>query len=103
MAVAMLQEWKDAPPGTEGYDAIHPRLDVENNPPDGLIAHTAGADSGGVWRIFDIWESREQAERFSQERLMPTVQKVMEEHGGGENMRPPDVMDIYELHNFVRT
>jgi hypothetical protein len=85
--VAFMQEWKDAAPGTDNYDAIKAKLDVENNPPDGMIAHTAGRDSSGVWRIFDIWESREQAQRFYEQRLMPIVQELMSQRG--EDMSPP--------------
>jgi hypothetical protein len=98
MAFAMLQEWKDATPGTEIYDAVNKKLDAERNPPEGLIAHTAGRDSNGVWRIFDIWESREQAERFQADRLMPIVQEMMQQAGG--DARPPDTMDLYELYDL---
>src|ERR1700736_3730310 len=98
MAFAMLQEWKDAPPGTENYDAVNKKLDAVENPPDGLIAHTAGRDSNGVWRIFEIWGSREQAQRFQEERLMPIVQEMMQ---ANDDMSPPDVTDVYELHGLV--
>jgi len=99
MAYAFFQEWKDAAPGTDNYDAIRAKLDADNNPPEGLIAHTAGRDSNGVWRIFDIWESREQAQRFQEERVMPIVQEMTERQPG--TMTPPSVVDIYELHDFV--
>jgi hypothetical protein len=100
MAFAMLQEWKDAAPGTETYDAVNERLDAEKNPPDGLIAHTAGRDSTGVWRIFDIWESREQAERFLADRLMPIVQEMMGQPGG--EAQQPDTTELYELYDLQR-
>jgi hypothetical protein len=98
MAVAFIQEWKEAGPDTRNYDAIAAKLDVPNNPPDGLIAHTAGKDSNGAWRIFDIWESREQAQRFQDERLMPIVQEQMQQN---DDMTPPDVVDMYDLHDLV--
>lgn len=98
MAFAMLQEWKDAAPGTETYDAVSKKLDAKNNWPEGLLAHTAGRDSNGVWRIFDIWESREQAERFQADRLMPIVQEVMQQPGADAG--PPDAMDVYELYDL---
>ncbi len=99
MAIAFIQEWKDSDPGTDNYDAISAKLDVKNNPPDGLIAHTAGRDSNGVFRTFSIWESREQVQRFQEERLMPAVQERMQ---SGADGGPPDVVDIYELHDHVR-
>jgi hypothetical protein len=100
MAVAFIQEWKNAAPGTSNYDAIAAKLDVESNPPEGLVAHTAGRDSNGVWRIFSIWQSREQAQRFNAERLMPIVQEMMQQRGA-DDMAPPDTMDVYELHDFI--
>jgi hypothetical protein len=98
MAIAFIQEWRNAAPGTDNYDAVAAKLDVESNPPEGLIAHTAGQDSSGTFRIFDIWESREQAERFQSERLMPIVQEMMQQR---ESMQPPDTMEFYELHDLV--
>ena len=100
MAVAFIQEWKDAAPGTGNYDAVGEKLDARNNPPEGLIAHTAGRDSGGAFRIFAIWESREHAQRFQEERVMPIVQEMLSQRG--EDMPPPDTMDTYELHDFFQ-
>ena len=40
---------------------------------DGLIFHTAGFDDdNGVWRLVDVWETREQGEKFM-ERMMGMV------------------------------
>jgi hypothetical protein len=99
MAVAFIQEWRNANPGTENYDAVAAKVDAQSNPPEGLIAHTAGRDSNGVFRIFDIWETREHAERFQQERIMPIVNELMQQQ---ESMTPPDVQDTYELHDVFR-
>jgi hypothetical protein len=99
MAVAFIQEWRDASPGTENYDAIAAKIGGQGNPPEGLIAHTAGRDASGVWRIFDVWETREHAERFYEQRVMPIVSELMQQR---EDMTPPDVQDMYELHDVVR-
>src|SRR5947209_20550083 len=99
MATAFVQEWKDAAPGTTNYDAISAKLDVQTNPPEGLIAHTAGRDSNGVFGIFDIWESPEQAKRFQDERLMPSVREAVQHPGG--DMTPPDKADMYDLQDFL--
>jgi hypothetical protein len=99
MAIAFIQEWKDAAPGTSNYDAVSAKLDARNNPPEGLIAHTAGRDSNGIFRIFGIWESREHAQRFQEERVMPIVHELSQRGG---DMSPPDTMDTYELHDFFR-
>jgi hypothetical protein len=99
MAVAFIQEWRDAAPGTSNYDAIGAKLDARNNPPEGLIAHTAGRDSNGTFRIFGIWESREHAQRFQEDLVMPIVQEMSQRR---EDMSPPDTVDTYELHDFFR-
>lgn len=43
--------------------------------PDGLIVHVAGPTEAGV-RIIDVWESREQFDRFRRERLLPAIERV---------------------------
>ena len=66
MAVAYLQEFQiqDGDTSTTNYDAVAGALNL-TEAPDGLLIHTAGFDhDGGVFRIFDVWESREQGERF---------------------------------------
>ena len=100
MATASMQEWKNAAPGNSNYDAISEKLDAQGNPPEGLIAHTAGRDSNGVFRIFAIWESCEHAQHFRDKRLMPIVQQAMQQPSG--DMSPPDTEDMYELHDFFR-
>jgi hypothetical protein len=99
MAVAFIQEWRNADPGTDNYDAIASKLDAQSNPPEGLIAHTAGRDANGVFRIFDIWDTRDHAERFQQERIMPIVNELMQQR---DNVTPPDVQETYDLHDLIR-
>jgi hypothetical protein len=103
MPVAFVQEFKvdGGDRSTTNYDTIRDELNAEGDPPEGLIVHTAGFDDGaGVFRIFDVWETREQAERFQQERLMPIVEKMMATR---ENAMPPDRQDFYELHDLNRS
>lgn len=96
MAYAVKTEASEVTP--EMYDAVAAKVDVENNPPEGLIVHTAGQAESG-WLIFDVWDSREAFERFSEERLRPAIQAVAEEHG----MAPtPPNQSVYELHHLVR-
>src|SRR6185437_13563275 len=79
MAVAYVQEFPivDGDLSTTNYDAIASALDL-GSPPDGLIVHTAGFDQAdGVFRIFDVWESREQGERFMREQLNPILERYM--------------------------
>ncbi len=45
--------------GTQGqYEAIHSRMRIDENPPEGMIFHSAGPIDGG-WGVIDFWESRE--------------------------------------------
>jgi len=95
MAVGMLQELQGV--SADQYDQVSAKMGVDESPPEGLIFHTAGEMEGGM-RIFDVWESSEALERFTNERLMPAVEEVL---GGGD--RPPEnVPLVYQLHNFIR-
>jgi hypothetical protein len=60
-------------------------------PPRGLVSHVAGATPEG-WRVFDVWESREDYERFARERVAPAVVAAGV---------PPFQPQVTELHNVV--
>ena len=63
MGVAYIQEFPivDGDTSTTNYDAVVEALGL-TAAPDGLIAHTAGFDhTDGVFRIFDVWETRSKA------------------------------------------
>jgi hypothetical protein len=79
----------------ETYDAVNEKMGVDEQPPEGLIVHTAGAVDG-QWQIVDVWESEEHAARFDRERLGPAVEAVM---GGPPPSRPEAV--VYELHRVI--
>jgi hypothetical protein len=102
MAVAFLQEFKitGADRSTTNYDAISAKLDLDTNPAVGLVAHSAGWDEeGGVFRIFDVWETREHAEAFMRDRLQPILE---EGPANPDNAAMPDREGMYELHDVVR-
>ena len=72
MAVAYIQEFPITNRSTENYDFVAEK--IGDGPFDGLIAHTAGFDDeAGVFRILDIWESQEHAQRFLDEHVQPLV------------------------------
>lgn len=91
MAVGVLGVFPTAP---DQYDQVNATMDVANNPPDGLIIHTAGPAGDGM-RIFDVWESEDAYRRFEQERLMPALTEVF----GEEAMQGGTPPEIYQLHN----
>ena len=102
MAVAFVQEFKitDADRSTTNYDAITAQLDLDGSKPAGLIVHTAGWDEeGGVFRIFDVWESREHGEAFMRDRLRPLLEQGP---ANPENAAMPDREGMYELHDVYQ-
>jgi hypothetical protein len=69
-----------------------------------LLIHTAGFDhDGGVFRIFDVWETREQGERFIKERLNPIIEPMAAAamQSGDETFTPPSREGWYELHDSI--
>ena len=102
MAVAYIQEFPivEGDHSTTNYDAIVEALDL-TEAPDGLIVHTAGFDSqDGVFRIFDVWETREQGERFTTEQLGPILERFMAEAAEGD-FEPPTLDSWYDLHDTM--
>ncbi len=79
----------------QDYDAVMVELglgtpNVQGNEqwPDGIISHTAGATGGG-WFVVDVWESQEAFDTFFGERLGPALEKA--------DVKPPQVtaVDVY--------
>jgi hypothetical protein len=101
MAVAFVQEFEITDRSTANYDYIKERLG--DGPFEGLIVHTAGFDEeNGVFRILDVWESREQAERFNDERIQPLVDQGPDSFPNPGAFRPPTREAYYELYDVVR-
>ena len=104
MAVAYLQELQDHANGdtsTTNYDGVVEKLNL-TTAPDGPIVHTAGFDhDAGVFRIVNVWETREQGERFISEQLQPILDEIMAAHPDPESLTPPDHETWYELHDTM--
>ena len=65
----------DNPEGTaEVYEAVRARIGLEQ--PVGGILHVAGSGPNGGFRVIELWESREEAERFIRARLRPAFESV---------------------------
>jgi hypothetical protein len=102
MAVAYIQEFPivKGDTSTTNYDAVAKALNL-TSAPDGLIVHTAGFDhTDGVFRIFDVWETREQGDRFVNEQLNPVLERFMAEAPEGE-FTPPTLDTWYDLHDTM--
>jgi hypothetical protein len=105
VAIAYLQEFeiRDGDTSTTNYDAVSAALDLKQAP-DGLLIHTAGFDhDAGVFRIFDVWESREHGEKFLSEKLMPIIERMAGEaaQSGDESFTPPSRETWYDLHDSM--
>jgi hypothetical protein len=80
----------------EQYDAIHSHMDIDGNPPQGLIFHSAGPIDDG-WGVIDFWESRDAFDSFAQSRLRPASQEL-----GDRGMpAPPDIKE-FPVHHVTK-
>ena len=94
----MYELTQDVPIDAATYQRIREGLGA--TPPDGLIVHlTIELPEGGL-RYIDVWESREHADRFTEERLHPVVHPMLREVFGEtlppEPARPEiNVIDVW--------
>ena len=84
----------DNPEGTqEQYDAARQAINIdESNMPDGSVLHVAGPSPTGGWRVVEVWESEDAAQKFDEEVLLPVLQRV-----GVERPDP----QAWQAHNVV--
>ncbi|MEA2412013.1 MAG: hypothetical protein QOC77_2574 [Thermoleophilaceae bacterium] len=69
----MQMRWAGVTP--EQYEEARSLINWEGDVPDGAVFHVAGFD-GDTLCVTDVWESPEQFQRFTEERLMPGVQEI---------------------------
>ena len=100
MAILTIQEFEvdEDDRSTTNYDAVQGRLDIEQDPPAGLLIHTAGFTGQGRFRIANVWDSEQSWESFRDGRLAEALKPLMESGEGN----PPSADYAYELHNVVR-
>lgn len=100
MAVAYIQEFEIRDRSTENYDFVADK--VGKGPFEGLIAHTAGFDEDErVFRIFDIWETKEHAERFLAEHIQPLIEEGPSAFPNPDSFAMPTRDGFYELHDVL--
>ena len=105
MAIAYVQEFeiKDGDTSTTNYDAVNAALNLQEAP-EGLLIHTAGFDlDAGVFRIFDVWETRAHGEKFIEERLGPIIEHMVAAaaQNPDADFDPPSREAWYELHDSI--
>jgi hypothetical protein len=93
MAMVLIQNMDGVT--LDQYDEVNAKLGVDDDPPAGLIVHTASPRDGGV-RIVDVWESEDAWQRFREERLLPVVHEVF-----GEQAGPPH-QETHETHKVIK-
>ncbi len=90
MPVAMMV---DNPQGSKDlYEKVRAHLGLDA--PAGGIFHCAGPSPNGGWRVIEVWESQEDADRFFRERLQPVLGRV------GIPLVEPKV---FPVHTLVKT
>jgi hypothetical protein len=73
----------------EQYEATNAQMNVEAEPPDGLIFHAGGPIDDG-WGVIDFWESREKFDAFANGRLGQAIEQL-----GERGMpAPPDIKEF---------
>jgi hypothetical protein len=80
----------------EQYEAVHGHMDVDANPPQGLIFHMSGPVDGG-WGVIDVWESRDAFDKFFAGRLGPAIGEL----GDQAFQTPPDIKE-FPVHHFTK-
>jgi hypothetical protein len=89
MAIARVIEAGVTP---EQYDKVRERVDADGKPV-GLVVHVAALTSDGKIRIFELWESRDQAEEFGEK-----VRAARTELGVGDGGMPPiEYLDVHRV------
>ncbi|MCW2998271.1 MAG: hypothetical protein JWN65_1820 [Solirubrobacterales bacterium] len=73
MAIAMLVDNPEV--SKEIYDRIRQELGLGDKPAGGIL-HVAGPSPDGGWRVVEVWDSQEDADRFFEERLAPAFKAV---------------------------
>lgn len=76
MAVGLILEFEGF--GAETYwkvsETLGVNVEIGEGAPEGQLFHCGGGKEGG-WVVFEIWRSKEDQERFMEERLGKALQE----------------------------
>ena len=91
MAVAVQMDFEGAT--TEQYDQVCQKMGLapKGPGPAGAISHFATMTDKGL-RVVDVWESKEQFEKFAQEQIGPFSAEA--------GINGPPNMTFFEVHNY---
>jgi hypothetical protein len=92
MPVAVEQNFRGAT--IDQYDRILEKMGLTpgGSTPPGAISHWVAKTDDGM-RVVDVWETKEQYERFAQEQIGPYSREV------GIEQEPE--MRFYDVHNYL--
>ena len=89
MPFCTLLEW-DSGFDPEAYDELSERAGMREKLPDGCLARIVGLVQSGA-RVIEVWESEEDAERFSEQNT-PLIREL--------NIPPPTGVAAFETAVF---
>jgi hypothetical protein len=89
MAIAMMVDNREG--SREIYERVRDVLGLEK--PAGGIVHVAGPSPNGGWRVIEVFESNEDAQRFV-ERLKPASRP-------SGVPAPPQPPQFWPVHNYM--
>jgi len=73
------------------YDQMREKLGIGETPPPGGVFHAAMIGAGGNVRIFEVWDSREEAEAWGEK-----VMAVRTEAGFGDGPPSIEYLEVYK-------
>jgi hypothetical protein len=83
-----------AKPAFDTLDGFRKVMSVQPNEPEGLQARYV-ADVGDGIRVVAVWESKQHAERFLEERLAPALATAFDEPQGRPEVLQGEVANSY--------
>jgi hypothetical protein len=91
MAISAVLLFKSNGDVRKIYDAVIDEMGVRDKSPQGAIYHVCAPVEGGL-RVFDVWESRNDFDRFAKDKITPLTAK----HG----LQAPQ-LEIQDVHEMV--
>ncbi|MEA2641742.1 MAG: hypothetical protein QOF51_3136 [Chloroflexota bacterium] len=73
------------------YDQVRREVAPDNKLLPGMLYHVGGPAADG-WRVVEVWESQEAAERFFNDKLGASLQKA------NINIQP----EFFQVHNVMQ-
>ena len=89
MAICRIIEAGVAP---EEYDQVREKLGLGDQPPPGANLHVATVGDDGKIRVVEVWDSREDAEAFTEK-----VRAAREDAGVGGDIPSITYMEVHRL------